>query len=118
MVETPVTPKEARLRIAQDSSVKASVAEGEEFPLYEHESTRVRLFTTIKAADGYLKSRHDALLALGYKQVRGTLARGTLLYRAEGQPEVAISGDRVPKGKKKQPERAATGQLTLIEGGA
>ena len=115
MVENPLTPKEARLRIAQDSSVKASVAEGEEFPLYDHASTRVRLFKTIKAADGYLKSRHEALQALGYKHVRGTLSRGTLLYRKEGHPEVAISGDRVPKGEKKRPERAA--QLSLIEGG-
>ena len=115
----PMTPTEARSRIlAGDSSIKASVAEGEQFPLYDYESTRVRLFKTIKDATEYTKRRHEALLALGYEVVHGTLARGTLLYKAEGQPDVAISGDRVPKKEKKQPERAATGQLTLIEGGA
>ena len=103
---TPKSPMEARACIAGDSSVKASVAEGEDFPLYDSEDTRVRLFKTIKDASTYLKRRVEALEEMGYKQSHGTLSRGTLVYTHPGtagqEATVGLVLDRVPKRETKQ----------------
>lgn len=118
MLVEALTPQEARSRIAGDSSVKASVAEGEDFPLYEHDGTRVRLFPNIKTASEYLRSRKDALEALGFKITHGTLARGTLVFEQKHPDGIERKGivlDRVPKKEKKTPERPA--QLELLQGG-
>jgi len=96
----PVTPSQARLVLSRHKKVKATVTEGESFPLYDHEENRVRMFETVKAANDYLRRRHDALSELGYKKKWGTLLRGAFVFEKPDGSEVGLILEKRPKGVK------------------
>jgi hypothetical protein len=99
----PVTPEAARAIIKQNPKIKASVTEGEDFPLYNSEANRVRLFLTIKDAQNYLRRRHEALSELGYEKDWGTLLRGAFVFikpHPDGPEKVGLILEKRPKEAK------------------
>ena len=85
----PLTPKTAREVIAGNPKIKATVTEGEQFPLYNHEDSRVRLFEKVKDAETYLRRRMEALSELGYTKEWGTLQRGAFQFD-KGDSKVGV----------------------------
>lgn len=89
-----VTPGEAR-SLVRDHPKRWSAAfiEAPGTPLLDHPEAKVRLHPTVGAAEDELRARRDGLLKDGYKVTFGTLGKGLMVFRRDGD-ERAIAVDK------------------------